>query len=120
MRRQWGRILVPCSLPDNHRRAAIVRAEFRRRARLLSPRFALHLLVQLVTISCSILGRQGRCGGHDLGDGFGRPVKRRGMLIPCFNKLGQLCVKLIFGFTIYTAQAFALADTEPLFHLMHP
>ena len=42
------------------------------------------------------------------------------MLIPFSNKLDQRCVKLIFGFKIYNAQAFALEDTEPLFHLIHP
>ena len=35
-----------------------------------APQFVTHPLVQLVTISYSILGRQGRCGGHDLGHGF--------------------------------------------------
>jgi hypothetical protein len=43
-----------------------------------------------------------------------------GMLIPFLNELIQLCAKLIFGFKIRNAQAFALEDTEPLFHLIHP
>ena len=42
------------------------------------------------------------------------------MLIPFLNELLQLCVKLIFGFKICNAQAFALENTEPLFHLIHP
>ena len=43
-----------------------------------------------------------------------------GRLMPFFNKLVSLCVKRIFGFKIYEAQAFTLKDTEPLFHLLHP
>lgn len=77
-------------------------------------------LVQRLTISYSILGRQSRCGGHDLGHGCGRPVQRMGMLIPLLNQLVQRCTKMIFGVKIYKAQALALEDTEPLFHLMHP
>ncbi len=42
------------------------------------------------------------------------------MLIPFLNELLQLCVKLIFGFKICNVQAFALENTEPLFHLIHP
>ena len=40
--------------------------------------------------------------------------------MPFFNKLVSLCVKRIFGFKIYEAQAFTLKDTEPRFHLLHP
>ena len=42
------------------------------------------------------------------------------LLIPCLNELVQLCTKMIFGCKIHNAQALALKDTEPLFHLIHP
>jgi hypothetical protein len=42
------------------------------------------------------------------------------MRMPCANPLDQLWVKLIVGCKIYKTPAFALEDTEPLFHLIHP
>ena len=42
------------------------------------------------------------------------------MLIPLLNQLVQRCTKMIFGVKIYKAQALALEDTEPLFHVMDP
>jgi len=67
-----------------------------------------------------MLGRQGRCGGHDLGDGCGRPVTGMGLLMPFLHALVQLGTKMICGCKIHHAQAFALEDTAPRFHWMHP
>jgi hypothetical protein len=41
-------------------------------------------------------------------------------LIPFLNELVDLCTSMVFGFKIRDTPAFALADTEPLFDLMHP
>jgi glucose-6-phosphate 1-dehydrogenase len=46
-----------------------------------------HALVQLIRNNYSILGRQSGCRGHDLGNGFGGPVKGMRMVIPFFNEL---------------------------------
>jgi hypothetical protein len=42
------------------------------------------------------------------------------MVMPFFNELVQLGAKLIFGCKIHHASAFALEDTAPLCHLIHP
>jgi hypothetical protein len=60
-------------------------------------------LVQLIRNNYSILGRQGRCRGHDLRNRFGGPVKRMCMVIPFFNELIELGAKLIFGCKIHNA-----------------
>ena len=63
---------------------------------------------------------QGRGLGHDLGHGLRGPVERMRMLIPFVNELVELRTQVVFGFKIHDSQAFALEDTEPLFHLIHP
>jgi hypothetical protein len=60
-------------------------------------------LVQLIRNNYSSSGRQGRCRGHDLGHGVCGPVKRMCMVIPFFNELVQLCMKLIFGCKIHNS-----------------
>jgi hypothetical protein len=67
-----------------------------------SPDIIAHL-VQLIRNNYSSSGRQGRCRGHDLGHGVCGPVKRMCMVIPFFNELVQLCMKLIFGCKIHNS-----------------
>ena len=76
--------------------------------------------LQLVMIKYPISGCQGRGFGHDLGHGLRGPVERMRLLIPFTNELVKLCMEVVFRFKINDAQAFALEDTEPLFHLIHP
>jgi peptide/nickel transport system permease protein len=78
------------------------------------------LLVQLVMIEYPILGRYGRSLRHDFSHRFRRPVKRVRMLIPFANKLAKLGLEVLLRFKVGDAQAFALEDAEPLFHLIHP
>jgi hypothetical protein len=47
-------------------------------------------------------------------------VNRMGLGIPFFHELIELGAKLIFGCKIHKAEAFALEDTAPLVHLIHP
>ena len=42
------------------------------------------------------------------------------MLIPFANKLDQLGVEVLLRVKVGDAQALALEDAEPLFHLIHP
>jgi hypothetical protein len=43
-----------------------------------------------------------------------------GRLIPFINELVQLGAEIICGCKICHAQTFALEDTAPLYHLIHP
>ena len=71
-------------------------------------------------IEYPILGRHGRDRGHDLRDGFRRPVEGMRVLIPFMNELFDLRLEVLCRFKISDTQAFALEDAEPLFHLIHP
>jgi len=70
-------------------------------------------------IEYPILGRYGRSLRHDLSHRFRRPVKRVRMLIPFAHKLAKLGLEVLLRFKVGEAQAFALEDAEPLFHLIH-
>jgi class 3 adenylate cyclase/DNA-binding winged helix-turn-helix (wHTH) protein len=79
-----------------------------------------HCLVQLVMIEYPILGRYSRSLRHDLRHRFRGPVKRVRLLIPFANKRAKLGLEVLLRFKVGDAQAFALEEAEPLFHLIHP
>ena len=71
-------------------------------------------------IAYPILGRYGRSLRPDLSHRFRRPVKRVRMLMPFAHTLAKLGLEGLLRFTVGEAQAVAVEEAEPLFHLLHP